>query len=206
MISITGIRNYLVSPPKGEDPFKCQHCHKALVPDQLMPNYDLRQRVDLHLRDWAKGRLEPDTAGGTHGRHSRGGTPNLGDDRQDTGGRQGSPFTPNPTNATTASVETGSKRRASNDYDTPLNGDHERDGWKIKKQHTNVVNNSNFSRNRPNAGAGGMMDGGTILPDGMPPGFFGKGFVSIPRKHTKVSNIVFLTSVFSFLLRDDATT
>ncbi|KAF9394982.1 E3 ubiquitin-protein ligase rbbp6 [Podila verticillata] len=166
------IRNYLVSPPKGEDPFKCQHCHKSLVPDQLMPNYDLRQRVDLHLRDWAKGRLDPDTAGGTHGRHSRGGTPNLSDDRQDTGARQGSPFTSKPTNDTTASAETGSKRRASNDHDAFLNGDHDRDGWKNKKQHTNVVNNSNFSRNRPNAGPGGMMDGGAILPDGMPPGFF----------------------------------
>lgn len=50
------------------------------------------------------------------------------------------------------------------------------------------------------------MDGSTILPDGMPPGFFGKGFMSIPRKHTNVSNIVFLTLVFPFLLRDDATT
>ncbi|KAG0361804.1 E3 ubiquitin-protein ligase rbbp6 [Podila minutissima] len=168
------IRTYLVSPPKGEDPFKCQHCHKALVPDQLMPNHDLRQRVDLHLRDWAKGRLDPDIAAGMHGRHSRGGTPNLGDERQDTRARQGSPFTTKPSNETTGSAESGTKRRASNDHDAPLNGDHDRDGWKNKKQHTNVASNSNFSRSRPNAGPGGMVDGSAMLPDGMPPGFFVK--------------------------------
>ncbi|KAF9337993.1 E3 ubiquitin-protein ligase rbbp6 [Podila minutissima] len=166
------IRTYLVSPPKGEDPFKCQHCHKALVPDQLMPNHDLRQRVDLHLRDWAKSRLDPDIAVGMHGRHSRGGTPNLGDERQDTRARQGSPFTPKPSTETTGSAESGTKRRASNDHDAPLNGDQDRDGWKNKKQHTAVASSSNFSRNRPNAGPGGMMDGGAMLPDGMPPGFF----------------------------------
>ncbi|KAF9972485.1 hypothetical protein BGZ73_004412, partial [Actinomortierella ambigua] len=50
------INNHLVHPPRGETPLKCHRCRKDLVPDQLIPSLEYRQRVDAHLKDWAKRR------------------------------------------------------------------------------------------------------------------------------------------------------
>ncbi|KAF9907208.1 E3 ubiquitin-protein ligase rbbp6 [Linnemannia zychae] len=188
------IRNYLVHPPRGEEPFKCQTCHQHLVPDQLIPNVDLRQRVEHHLRDWAKSRrMEADGQSGnpstTPG--SRGASPLTDMDKTD-----GLP--PKPLGDTNSSfdgegsVAAGQKRRLSNDNQAATGGssdDHDRDqpSWKNKKPHVNEHSNNNHfnhqgvNRNRapPMHGPGPMgpmdpniMDPHLMFPDGMPPGFF----------------------------------
>ncbi|KAG0221217.1 hypothetical protein BGW41_007107, partial [Actinomortierella wolfii] len=59
------INNYLVHPPRGETPLKCHHCRKDLVPDQLIPSLEYRQRVDAHLKDWAKRRYNTENDSAT---------------------------------------------------------------------------------------------------------------------------------------------
>ncbi|KAG0280112.1 E3 ubiquitin-protein ligase rbbp6 [Linnemannia exigua] len=185
------IRTYLVHPPKGEEPFKCQSCHQHLVPDHLIPDVDLRQRVEHHLRDWAKSRrMEADGQIGTRGTGpgSRGGSPSADMDRTDS-------LPPKPP------VAAGQKRKLSNDSSQVAAGgsgdDHDRDlsSWKNKKPHVNnnninnnnnTNNNSHFNhqgmnRNRPPPMHGpgpmgpmdpNMMDPHLMFPEGMPPGFF----------------------------------
>ncbi|KAG0365662.1 E3 ubiquitin-protein ligase rbbp6 [Gamsiella multidivaricata] len=178
------IRNYLVQPPKGEEPFNCQNCHQYLVPDQLIPNIELRQRAEQHLRDWVKNR------GGAATMNSRGGTPSLESEANGSGSgpsQQDSPSGPkaigdNDSFTGGAVVETGQKRRMSNDSQDPVNGgDHDRDqpSWKNKKpynsHHNNNFNQQNFNRNRmPMHGPGGMgpMDPALMFPEGVPPGFY----------------------------------
>ncbi|KAK3848290.1 MAG: hypothetical protein J3R72DRAFT_470388 [Linnemannia gamsii] len=196
------IRNYLVHPPKGEEPFKCQSCQQHLVPDHLIPDVDLRQRVEHHLRDWAKSRrMEADGQGGTGGTGpgSRGGSPSADMDRTD-----GLPPKPlGDTNSSSfdgdASVAAGQKRKLSNDSNQVAAGgpgdDHDRDqpSWKNKRPHVNNnINNSNsnnnnnlnhqgMNRNRPPPMHGpgpmgpmdpNMMDPHLMFPEGIPPGFF----------------------------------
>ncbi|KAG0348622.1 E3 ubiquitin-protein ligase rbbp6 [Podila humilis] len=164
------IRTYLVSPPKGEESFKCQNCHMNLVPDQLMPNHDLRQKTEQHLREWAKGRLESET-GGAIGSISRGGSPQSEEQRDTV--KHDTLTSSIHANEAVGSAEAGTKRRPSVDHDASNQSDHDREAWKNKKQHVNGPNfNNNFNRNRPNAGPGGFMEGGAMLPDGLPPGFF----------------------------------
>ncbi|KAG0326178.1 E3 ubiquitin-protein ligase rbbp6 [Dissophora globulifera] len=185
------IRNYLVQPPKGEEPFHCQHCRKHLVPDQLIPNIELRQRVEQHVRDWAKNRGGIDSGRGATqptAPHSRGGTPSFDTDGPGTGPgsavKQESPPGRKPVTDNdmpmegAASAEIVQKRRMSNDaQDSANGGDHDRDqsSWKNKKpynsNHTNNnYNQQNFNRNRqPMMGPGGMgpMDPALMFPDGM---------------------------------------
>ncbi|KAF9431150.1 E3 ubiquitin-protein ligase rbbp6 [Podila epigama] len=166
------VRNYLVSPPKGEEPFKCQKCHKDLVPDQLMPSYNLRQRVEQHLRDWAKGRLESDSTGGTLNNSPRGGTPTMTEDTQ---AAHASPA------AKDSSTDVGAAQ-----------SDHDKDSWKNKKLLPNNFNvnnghntpyNTNVNRNRVNTemiqqhDPAFFMDPAFFGANGMPPFMMPPGFV-----------------------------
>ncbi|KAG9071734.1 E3 ubiquitin-protein ligase rbbp6 [Linnemannia hyalina] len=156
------IRNYLVHPPKGEDPFKCRSCHQYLVPDQLIPNVDLRQSVEHHLRDWAKSRrMEADGQGGagSTGPGSRGGSP-FGDmDKTDSLLAKPSGDTNSSSIDGEGSAAAGQKRRLSNDNSQAaaggLSGDLDRDqpSWKNKKPHVNnhVSNNSNSNSSNINS-------------------------------------------------------
>ncbi|KAF9194696.1 E3 ubiquitin-protein ligase rbbp6 [Haplosporangium sp. Z 767] len=191
------IGNYLVQPPKGEEPFKCQSCRQHLVPDQLMPNTQLRQHVEQHLRDWAKNRRMVTDGSGVPTAvavNSRGGSPNPDVmEGAETGSRQrqDSPSVVNSTGDTNnfmegenSRIEAGQKRRLSIDHqggDGLQDGDHDSDqaSWKNKKSHVNSnhlnnLNSQNFNRNRPPMhGVGGMgpMDPAMMFPEGMPPGF-----------------------------------
>ncbi|KAF9930907.1 E3 ubiquitin-protein ligase rbbp6 [Linnemannia zychae] len=186
------IRNYLVNPTKGEESFKCFTCHKYLVPDQLIPNVELRQRVEHHLRDWAKSRrMETDGHGdGAANPDSRSGSPSMDTDK--TEGQKLSDDT-NTSLDGEGSGSAGQKRRLSNDNNQATtgsaNGDHDRDqpSWKNKRPHVNNHGNNNYfnnqgmNRNRPPFMHGpgpmgpmdpNMMDPNLMFPDGIPPGFF----------------------------------
>ncbi|KAF9338543.1 E3 ubiquitin-protein ligase rbbp6 [Linnemannia elongata] len=182
------IRNYLVHPPKGEDSFKCQSCHQYLVPDQLIPNVDLRQRVEHHLRDWAKSRrMDADGQGGagSTGPGSRGGSPSGDVDRTDD-------LSAKPTGDTNSSfidgersAAVGQKRRLSNENSQAAVGGHSGDldrdqpSWKNKKPHVNnngstssngnhFSNHQGINRNRPPSmhgpGSMGPMDPSMMDP------------------------------------------
>ncbi|KAI1321798.1 E3 ubiquitin-protein ligase rbbp6 [Mortierella claussenii] len=179
------IRNYLVQPPKDEEPFHCQTCRQSLVPDQLIPNIDLRQRVEQHLRDWAKNRMDAGRGGADAltSNNSRSGTPNL--DSEGAGAQLDSPSGARPPADEDVSMngsgtpgddlaEAGQKRRLSSDGQAgpDKGGDHDRDhpSWKNKKPHNSNQHNSannfnqqvqNFNRNRP------PMQGGPVPPGGM---------------------------------------
>ncbi|KAF9155412.1 E3 ubiquitin-protein ligase rbbp6 [Linnemannia schmuckeri] len=206
------IRNYLVHPPKGEDPFKCQSCHQYLVPDQLIPNVDLRLRVEHHLRDWAKSRrMEADgqTGAGSTGPGSRGGSPLADMDRTD-----GLPSKPSgDTNPSSfdgeGSAAVGQKRRLSVDNSQAAaggpSGDIDRDqvSWKNKKPHVNnhgnnntssnsnninhFSNNQGINRNRPplmhGAGPMGPMDPNMVDPHIMFPEGIPPGFFEMMQQH-----------------------
>ncbi|KAF9934194.1 E3 ubiquitin-protein ligase rbbp6 [Mortierella alpina] len=193
------IRTYLVHPPKGEDPFKCQNCSQYLVPDQLMPNAELRQRVEQHLRDWAKNRRGASDGNGVvtiAAINSRGGTPHP--EAEGTGPRSGAAGTFQAENGSTLSddmnieedsnTEAGQKRKLSSDngngnidhQGAVVEGEHSRDhaSWKNKKHHaTNSNGNFNpqaFNRNRPpmhGPGTVGPMDPSMMFPEALPPGF-----------------------------------
>ncbi|KAF9961459.1 E3 ubiquitin-protein ligase rbbp6 [Mortierella alpina] len=194
------IRTYLVHPPKGEDAFKCQSCSQHLVPDQLMPNAELRQRVEQHLRDWAKNRRGVSDGNGAATAAaitSRGGTPNP--EAEGSGSRSGVVVSLQTQNGCALSgdmnteedsnTEAGQKRKLSHDNGNGNNdqqgaatdGEHNRDqaSWKNKKHHATNSNGSynsqNFNRNRPpmhGPGSVGPMDPSMMFPEALPPGFF----------------------------------
>ncbi|CAO3574041.1 unnamed protein product [Mortierella alpina] len=196
------IRTYLVHPPKGEDPFKCQSCSQHLVPDQLIPNAELRQRVEQHLRDWAKNRRgasDGNGAAATAAISSPGGISNP--EAEGTGPRSGVAATGTfqaqigPALSGDRSIEedskteAGHKRKLSSDNGSGnisqqgavIEGEHSRDqaSWKNKRHHaTNTNGNTNaqnFNRNRPpmhGPGAVGPMDPSMMFPEALPPGFF----------------------------------
>ncbi|KAF9579729.1 E3 ubiquitin-protein ligase rbbp6, partial [Lunasporangiospora selenospora] len=122
------IRNYLVRPPKGDDPFRCQHCHKNLVPDQLTPDVEARKRVERYVREWAKNRhLEVDGPMPINNT-SRGGTPNSVEDRgsQRNSDAPGPDDVQIPTNLSVGppdndKVEAGQKRKLSTDNGASTN-------------------------------------------------------------------------------------
>ncbi|KAG0201862.1 hypothetical protein BGX28_005434 [Mortierella sp. GBA30] len=194
------IRNYLVQPPKGEEPFKCQHCRQYLVPDQLMPNVELRQRVEQHLRDWAKNRRMTSDANGanaTASMNSRSGTPSLDPEIASTRPGSGGAYQAQVGLSAADDTKTlegdsnavvGQKRKLSSDNSSGVNdiqgaidGD-ENDNhltWKNKKSHlANHSSNHNYpnlNRGRlPMHGAGAIasMDPSVMFPEGFPPGFF----------------------------------
>ncbi|KAF9962364.1 E3 ubiquitin-protein ligase rbbp6 [Mortierella alpina] len=195
------IRTYLVHPPKGEDPFKCQSCSKHLVPDQLIPNAELRQRVEQHLRDWAKNRRgasDGNGAAATAAINSRGGTPNP--EAEGTGPRSGaaagtfqaqigSTLSGDRNTEEDRKTEAGHKRKLSSDngngnidhQGAAIEGEHSRDhaSWKNKKHHATNNNGNfnaqNFNRSRPpmhGPGTVGPMDPSMMFPEALPPGFF----------------------------------
>lgn len=167
-----------------------------------MPNAELRQRVEQHLRDWAKNRRGASDGSGavtTVGINSRDGTPNP--EAEGTGPRSGLAGTVQAPNGSTVSggmnieedskTNVGQKRRLSSDsgngnidhQGAVTEGEHSRDhaSWKNKKHHaTNSngnLNPQNFNRHRPpmhGPGAIGPMDPSMMFPEALPPGFFGK--------------------------------
>ncbi|KAF8945889.1 E3 ubiquitin-protein ligase rbbp6 [Haplosporangium gracile] len=206
------IRNYLVHPPKGEDPFKCQSCHQYLVPDQLIPNVDLRLRVEHHLRDWAKSRrMEADgqAGAGSTGPGSRGGSPLADMDRTDSLPSKPSGDT-NPSSFDgEESAAVGQKRRLSIDNSQAAAGgpsgdiDRDQSSWKNKKPHVNnhgnnntssnsnninhFSNNQGINRNRPppmhGAGPMGPMDPSMVDPHIMFPEGIPPGFFEMMQQH-----------------------
>lgn len=177
-----------------------------MVPDQLIPNVELRHRVEQHLRDWAKNR-----GGGMDlGRglinsaptSSRGGTPNIDSDgtgpglgpsqKQDGLAVEKSTGDNNaPSGDTPEAVQ---KRKLSDDSQDPINGgdpDRDHPSWKNKKPYTNNGNNNNNNNNSfnqqnmnrirpPMQGPGnmGFMDPATMFPGGIiPPDVLGKCYI-----------------------------
>ncbi|GJJ77440.1 hypothetical protein EMPS_09799 [Entomortierella parvispora] len=166
------IRNYLVQPPKGEEPFKCQHCRRYLVPDQLIPSIDLRHRVEQHLRDWAKNR--------------RNETDDMGSSAPAANPHVDSSHMPDRSGSNMEGQDNSAKpkRRLSNDSQDN-GGDH----WKNKRpnnvnnnygggNNTGGYNQQNFNRNRPTesgpgvANMGNNMNGPNGMADGIPPVLF----------------------------------
>ena len=161
---------------------------------------DLRQKVEQHLRDWAKNRGGNVDSGRGIGHsaptNSRGGTPNI--DSEGIGSSQkqetiAGERSTGDNNGPPGDTEAVQKRKLSNDNQDPVNGgDHDRDhpSWKNKKPYNNnnIINNNNNNNNSfnqqnmnrvrpPMQGPGnmGFMDPASMFPGGViPPEVLGK--------------------------------